>query len=492
MAGPQSFFLKQGNTLPIITATLVDASGNVANLTGASVHFHMTNPFHGNVINAAATIVNATLGQVSYAWQTGDTNNTGTYSCEWYVVFASGAQETYPQGYYNTVQIDPSLTSGFIPVIQSTPLFNTIWNSTSAPTSIQGNNGDYWFNTTTNFFYGPKSAGAWPSGFSINPGSGVSLSNFTAPTANISMGGFTFTSLPSIVLAPTSTSTTPLVANSPSGTSVDVADFQINGTTWWKVTSAGNMGGIGELVVAPTNTSLTPLVINSPTGTSVDIADFQINGTTIWGINSSGTLTGSLVSTTAVPLVVNTPSGSSAAVANFQQNGVTVASVNSSGNLAVTNSQQIDLTAAATSPFLGNAANTYIPVWAAVGGTAPALGNGTKSAKYFKVGRLVTCFIQYVYGSTTTFGTASDAWTFTLPFTAVTPLTSSLPCLGTWVANISGATSNYGGQVYQASTTTISLIYVGATFSVCESVPIAWVASTASTLNINFSYESTT
>lgn len=43
---------------------------------------------------------------------------------------------------------------------------NTILSGTAAPTT-EGVNGDYYFRTTTNFFYGPKAGGVWPAGFSI-------------------------------------------------------------------------------------------------------------------------------------------------------------------------------------------------------------------------------------------------------------------------------------------------------------------------------------
>ncbi|MFN5629972.1 MAG: hypothetical protein ACK48W_11880, partial [Bacteroidota bacterium] len=38
----------------------------------------------------------------------------------------------------------------------------TVLNGTTNPTAITGNNGDFYINTTTNFIFGPKSAGAWP------------------------------------------------------------------------------------------------------------------------------------------------------------------------------------------------------------------------------------------------------------------------------------------------------------------------------------------
>lgn len=191
---PSTFYISQGATAPAITATLVDQYGNVANLTGASVRFVMTNAFYGNAVNTAATIVNATAGQVSYSWGSSDTTNPGLFSCQWQVTFSSGAQETYPQGYYNQVSISPNLTSGFPDIIEPSPLFNTIWSSTSAPTSIQGNNGDFWYNTTTGYFYGPKAMGTWPAGNLISPAT-IPLNQFAAPTGDLSMAGYSITNI---------------------------------------------------------------------------------------------------------------------------------------------------------------------------------------------------------------------------------------------------------------------------------------------------------
>jgi hypothetical protein len=43
----------------------------------------------------------------------------------------------------------------------------TIWNGAADPTAGIGVDGDFYINTTTHFFFGPKAAGAWPAGFSV-------------------------------------------------------------------------------------------------------------------------------------------------------------------------------------------------------------------------------------------------------------------------------------------------------------------------------------
>lgn len=57
----------------------------------------------------------------------------------------------------------------------------------------------------------------------------------------------------------------------------------------------------------------------------------------------------------------------------------------------------------------------YTPTWSS-SGTAPALGNGVIAGRYTRVGRTITCHINLIPGSTTTFGTGN--YSFTLPVQA--------------------------------------------------------------------------
>lgn len=47
------------------------------------------------------------------------------------------------------------------------PAGNTVLYGTAVPTGGVGNNGDFYIRTTTNFIYGPKASGIWPSGVSL-------------------------------------------------------------------------------------------------------------------------------------------------------------------------------------------------------------------------------------------------------------------------------------------------------------------------------------
>lgn len=109
--------MKQGDLLPAVRAVLHDtdpATGNsrVMDLTGCTVRFHLRLNGSGTpVVNAAASVIDATNGIVEYAWVAGDTATPGDYLREWEVtVTASSKQVTVPnsiEGY--PVRIAPGL-----------------------------------------------------------------------------------------------------------------------------------------------------------------------------------------------------------------------------------------------------------------------------------------------------------------------------------------------------------------------------------------------
>lgn len=63
---------------------------------------------------------------------------------------------------------------------------------------------------------------------------------------------------------------------------------------------------------------------------------------------------------------------------------------------------------------------TYTPTWTATGGSPlPSIGNGTLTGAYIKIGQFVMVTVSLTGGSTTVWGTTSDAWTMSLPFQAI-------------------------------------------------------------------------
>jgi hypothetical protein len=92
------FSIKQGDTLPTLTATLVGADGVTPQvLTGATVRLSLRAKDQTLVLNRVpCTIVNAAAGQVSYAWQPTDTAVARTLTGEFEVTFADASILTFP------------------------------------------------------------------------------------------------------------------------------------------------------------------------------------------------------------------------------------------------------------------------------------------------------------------------------------------------------------------------------------------------------------
>lgn len=102
------FYIGQGDTASTLLVTLRDANGNAVNITGASVHIDVT-PIHGGtkVVDAAATIVNAAGGQVSYTFTAPQTATPGDYLATFTVTFGGGQVESFPNAGYYLVTINP-------------------------------------------------------------------------------------------------------------------------------------------------------------------------------------------------------------------------------------------------------------------------------------------------------------------------------------------------------------------------------------------------
>lgn len=102
------FYLKKGDTLPRISATLKNSDGTPVNLTGATVKFRMRAPGGPLKVDGAAVVVDAAAGKVRYDWTGADTNTEGLFHAEWPVTFGSDV-ETIPNNGFLKVLIGPSL-----------------------------------------------------------------------------------------------------------------------------------------------------------------------------------------------------------------------------------------------------------------------------------------------------------------------------------------------------------------------------------------------
>lgn len=101
------FTLAQGDRLPSITATLIDASGVAVNLTGLSVTFKMRLSDESRpAITGGATITDAINGKVRYDWASGDTDTPGLYLVTWAVTFAGPKIESFPNSRAKRVSLE--------------------------------------------------------------------------------------------------------------------------------------------------------------------------------------------------------------------------------------------------------------------------------------------------------------------------------------------------------------------------------------------------
>lgn len=105
-----AFNIKQNDTSPSLSATLLDGSSNAIDLTDATVRFHMKAAGSSSVaVDGAAVIVEAAEGTVRYEWMDGDTETTGSYQAEFEVTYVNGTIETFPNDGYITVLVLPEI-----------------------------------------------------------------------------------------------------------------------------------------------------------------------------------------------------------------------------------------------------------------------------------------------------------------------------------------------------------------------------------------------
>jgi len=99
------YTIKEGDLDPAIEATL-KRDGSPYDLRNAQrvdiVIGALSDP---PVVDARTTIVDAARGVVEYAWESGDTDEPGTYRAEWVVTTSSGAEATFPDDGYKMVTI---------------------------------------------------------------------------------------------------------------------------------------------------------------------------------------------------------------------------------------------------------------------------------------------------------------------------------------------------------------------------------------------------
>jgi hypothetical protein len=98
-----TIFVKRDDSSRTLIDTLLYSDGSPIDLTGATVKLIWNN------VKKDATIVAATLGQVSYHLTEDDVRNVGTIILEWEVTFADESQLTIPTQGHITLRILPTL-----------------------------------------------------------------------------------------------------------------------------------------------------------------------------------------------------------------------------------------------------------------------------------------------------------------------------------------------------------------------------------------------
>jgi len=94
------FWIREGDSLPMIKSVIIDAQGAVVDLTNAvSVVLEMREPDVEGIYDTHTGAIPApkTQGVVQYAWQTVDTtDNAGNYLGHWIVTWTGGGVQSFP------------------------------------------------------------------------------------------------------------------------------------------------------------------------------------------------------------------------------------------------------------------------------------------------------------------------------------------------------------------------------------------------------------
>ena len=105
-----SFYIRQNDTSPTLTATLTDYNGTPINLNAATVDVYMEDLSGvAKLAGASCSVDDATNGIVSYSWQAGDTDTVGTYRVVFEATYFDGGVETFPNKGYESVTITREL-----------------------------------------------------------------------------------------------------------------------------------------------------------------------------------------------------------------------------------------------------------------------------------------------------------------------------------------------------------------------------------------------
>lgn len=112
---------------------------------------------------------------------------------------------------------------------------------------------------------------------------------------------------------------------------------------------------------------------------------------------------------------------------------------------------------------------SYTPAWTAVTAN-PAIGNGTITGSYARLGTLVVARVRILMGSTTSYGTGR--WEISLPVTAAS---GTLDVGSVWLYDATSSTGHRPGVAVMSATDRVRL--TSTTGDVATGTPIAWATS---------------
>lgn len=103
------FYLKRGDTLPPMRATLLEADGvTPVDLAGATVVLQLRDRRGTHLFDADCTVLDAEAGRVEYEWVEGDTDTVGAHRAEFEITSSDGIA-TAPNYGFVTVHISEDI-----------------------------------------------------------------------------------------------------------------------------------------------------------------------------------------------------------------------------------------------------------------------------------------------------------------------------------------------------------------------------------------------
>ena len=99
-----SITLKRGDTWPPLVVSVSDDNGAIDLTTASEIRLLLKSSSY-TLETDPVSPSDAGSGEITYDWQVGDTDNSGTYQLEVEIVWATGQIQTVPNDGYGEVKI---------------------------------------------------------------------------------------------------------------------------------------------------------------------------------------------------------------------------------------------------------------------------------------------------------------------------------------------------------------------------------------------------